>query len=67
VATEFLAQVVEMQSVLAADRRISEVVKIPRPAWFGGGDDTPSGDAPRNPFTAAIQRMLAARPPEAVA
>ena len=64
---ELLAQLLEMQSVVAADRRIAEPVKIPRPGWMTADGGTTSDGQPRNPFTAAIQRMMAVPAPGAAA
>jgi hypothetical protein len=68
VATELLAQAVEMLSITAADRRIGEPIRIPRPGWFrSDGSTADDGTQPRNPFTAAIQRMMATPAPGAAA
>jgi hypothetical protein len=49
VATELLAQAVEMLSITAADRRIGEPIRIPRPGWFrSDGSTADDGTQPRS-------------------
>jgi hypothetical protein len=68
VATELLAQAVEMLSITAADRRIGEPIRIPGRGCAPPPAPPPhDGTQPRNPFTAAIQRMMATPAPGAAA